>query len=397
MNAVSAKDQPLGGTVSSNSASRRTFLKGAGLAGAAGLASAAGLTAPFLATTSARASTGIILGCQAPSAWDGDGVPGWQSQVYEPSENSGSFALGCRSYRDTMFNLNGSNGFAPFTDPGALGNPPTFPGESGSIPLASIRPDPTSLLNGYLDSPLIEMITDGISKASSGYFQGTPQLTVWHEAGHLYNTTDGPLDGALDAVEVNGVPTNGTNARTARLMHQYMQNLVTTVNSTNAGPNVEYGCIIYGDVNKMANDNDLQGPTNWVPTAADGPLDWYGIDLYYEGDGAGSDCTHPDLSTWALVNEYMNNFWNMAVNRANGSALRINVCECNASASDDSARPEYFENLANWLYNNNGYRMLTFFPDPAGTHSVTWPYVAGPNSAGYTLAALNTIQSNYGR
>jgi hypothetical protein len=66
MNAVSGIDQPSRGTGSPNHASRRTFLKGAGLAGAASLAGAGGIARPLLASTGARAATtGIILGCNA--------------------------------------------------------------------------------------------------------------------------------------------------------------------------------------------------------------------------------------------------------------------------------------------------------------------------------------------
>jgi hypothetical protein len=85
----------------------------------------------------------------------------------------------------------------------------------------------------------------------------------------------------------------------------------------------------------------------------------------------------------------------MAQSRSGLNWPQLNVCECNANAADDSARPAYFENLAQWLYNNGGRRMLTFFPTPAGPHSVTWPYVADA-AVPYTINALNTIQATYG-
>jgi hypothetical protein len=381
-----------------NDASRRTFLKGVGLVGAAGLAGAAGLTSPFLATTSARAaSVGIILGAQAgpTSPWNGDGATPWPVAV--PG------AQGCRSYRDTAFTT---------VDEAhsVLGNPPVFPGEQGSIPLASIRPNPTALLNGDLDGVIKDMILDGANKATgtNPHFAGTPQLTVWHEAGHLgQESTNSPYyKNGLFPDQINGIPTSGPHARTARLMHIKMQNLVKDVNNAHTNlTNVAYGCIIYGDVNKMANDlNDPQGPTNWIPTAAtgsgasaDGALDWYGIDIYYEDDGAGSDCTHGTLDTYDKVKSHLDNFLATANRRVpSGKPLRINICECNANVTDDGARPQYFENLAIWLYNNPGYRMLTFFPDPAGNHSVTWPHVADANPA-YTIDRLNYIQTHYGR
>src|SRR5262249_17384732 len=65
--------QPSAGAGLTNDVSRRTFLRGAGLASAAGLVGAAGRTSPFLASTSARAARvpPIILGVNAPNPWTG--------------------------------------------------------------------------------------------------------------------------------------------------------------------------------------------------------------------------------------------------------------------------------------------------------------------------------------
>src|SRR5581483_2157557 len=91
VSAVSRTSQSPEGTASSPSASRRTFLKGVGLAGAAGLA------APLLAGTSARAATeGIVLGANV-GAWNPPGKTlGWATEVPVTS------AVGCRSYRDDV-------------------------------------------------------------------------------------------------------------------------------------------------------------------------------------------------------------------------------------------------------------------------------------------------------
>ena len=64
-------------------------------------------------------------------------------------------------------------------------------------------------------------------------------------------------------------------------------------------------------------------------------------------------------------------------------------------AGHSSSRPQFFENLAQWLYNNGGRRILTFFPDPAGPHSVSWEYVVDA-TVPYTINALNYIQRTYG-
>src|SRR5215472_13925215 len=79
---ASGTNQPPDGTGLTNDASRRTFLKGVGLAGAAGIAGAAGLTSPFLAATSARAAStgGIYLGAQSPGPW-ADGNHGGNAPV----------------------------------------------------------------------------------------------------------------------------------------------------------------------------------------------------------------------------------------------------------------------------------------------------------------------------
>jgi hypothetical protein len=349
VNAASRTDQSPEGQVSSGGASRRTFLKGVGLAGAAGLA------APLLARNTARASTvGIILGGNAPGTWNPPSpTPGWASEV--PG------AMGCRSYRDDVI-----------TVPSAV--PTTFPGVPGSKVVASIRPHPDVFLNGTtLDDAIRAMIADGNAHFSA------PQLTSWHEAGNLYKS----------GTDSNGVPYSSyLTPSKVRSTHVKLQSLCHEV----AGTNVGYGCIIYGDISKMASDTDSN--LNWVPTSSY-PLDWYGVDVYYEGDGPDSDCTHPPLATYDLVSQYMDGFLSMARSRSGLTWPKINVCECNADVSDDGSRPQFFENLAQWLYNNGGRRMLTFFPDPAGPHSVSWDYAVDA-AVPYTINALNYIQSTYG-
>jgi len=373
VNAVPGMGQPLPGTGSSYNASRRKFLKGVGLAAAAGLA------APLLTSTSAHAAVeGIVLGVNA-GPWDpAPPTESWPSAV--PG------ALGCRSYRDTPFS----------TGPDC---PTAFPGEAGSKAVASIRPDPTVLLNpadpNYdgLVQALQALILDGATKASTGYF-AAPELTVWHEAGNMY--TDQSTYLQYGVVPGTYTTINGTSLSAAQIMrstHVQMQSLCDQVASANPGlPAVKYGCIIYGDIAQMASDTD--STLDWVPTSSY-PLDWYGVDVYYEGDGPGSTSTHPDLSSYDLVSQYMGGFLTMAQERSGLTWPQINVCECNADAADDSARPQFFENLALWLYNNGGRRMLTFFPDTAGPHSVTWEYVVDA-AVPYTINALNSIQSNYG-
>lgn len=426
MNA-SGTNQPPDGTYSTNDASRRTFLKGVGLAGAAGLVGAAGLTSPFLAAPSALASGNLVLGIAAPGPWEDTNYAGYVSPLPPHLTWPGLLpnALGCRSYVPDLLKTD-ADVRNVLGYPKNTGAKPRFPGwdivdEAGNHiavkPLASIHPHHTELLNGDMDGAIKDMILDGAQRAANqqtagGPFAGAPRLTVWHEAGHLYGGTD------LDPVDNgSGVPTNAAAAAAVRAMHVKMQNLVNDVNNANPKlPNVTYGCIIFGDVNKMANDNlPLDGPTNWIPSALDGAgsapngaLDWYGIDLYYEGDGTGTDCTHPDLATYDLVSSHLKTFRDMAKGRSGSQNPVIHITECNANASHDAERPGYFSNLAKWLTapatptgTNGGAspHLLTFFPQGGGPHSIQWGGFADggwqPPPAD-TVQALQNIQQTYG-
>jgi hypothetical protein len=190
MNASFGAGQPAPGAVSPGDSSRRTFLKGAGLAGAVGLA------APLLASTSARAATtGVILGCNAG--------------IYDEFTKAVHGATGCRSYRDDVIKK-----------PSDV--PAEFPGEPGSKVVVSIRPDPDTFLNGTtLDAAIKKMLQNGAANFSA------PQLTVWHEAGNLYKNMKDITPASVKA------------------MHIKMQKLCNEV------PGVGYGCIIYGDISTM--------------------------------------------------------------------------------------------------------------------------------------------------
>jgi hypothetical protein len=328
-----------------NNASRRTFMKGVGLAGAAGLA------APLLASASARAAAdGLVLGINAPGPWTTPADETWQDVIHG--------AVGCRSYHDTVIKT-------------WQEVPTQFPGEkkvAGTRVVASIRPDPDLVLGKHpeFEQAVKLMIADGMTQAHDGVFTN-PQLTVWHEAGNLYKSSK------WAAYKL-------TPSR-VRSMHVQMKQWCDDVAKDNPKlPRVEYGCIIYGDISKMS---------EYVPYAPYA-MDWYGVDVYYEGDGPTSDCTHHDLSTYALVAQYMGGFLQLARGRSGLKRPKINICECNASAAHAAERPHYFKDLALWLHRNHGSRMLTFFPEDGGPHSVPWP----PPQA--TINALKTIQSTYG-
>jgi hypothetical protein len=226
--------------------------------------------------------------------------------------------------------------------------PSAFPGEPGSKVVASIRPDPDTFLNGdTLDDAITAMIADGAARFSA------PQLTVWHEAGNLYTGTEWD--------KYNITPS------TIRQMHVKMQNLCNEV----AGPHVGYGCIIYGDISTM---------DEWVPYSPYA-LDWYGIDVYWNDQF--------DLSTYDKLNAYMDDYLALARGRTGLTWPKINVCETNTHL--ESNRPGFFSNVALWLNNNGGRRMLTFFKDDPAPSGGPWD----PDDQD-TIDALNAIQAAYG-
>jgi hypothetical protein len=145
----------------------------------------------------------------------------------------------------------------------------------------------------------------------------------------------------------------------------------------------------------MASDAD--DSRNFVPKKGS-PLDWYGIDVYYD-----SECGRGDLKGPGAVANYMGNWLQVAKERSGSSSPVIHITECNANASDDAFRPVFFSNLAAWLSTNGGAspHMLTFFPNPPGPHSISWgqpdfatgKWVPPPSD---TVIALQHIQATYG-
>src|SRR5262249_16230055 len=141
-----------------------------------------------------------------------------------------------------------------------------------------------------------------------------PQLTVWHEAGNLYRD----LSYITPAV--------------VRLMHVKMRDLCKTVSG------VQYGCIAYGDISIM---------DRWIPYSPDA-LDWYGIDVYWNDT--------VDFSSYDKLKAYLDAYRRLVQHRTGLTYPKINVCETNAH--DESNRPNFFRNVAKWLYHHGGCRML---------------------------------------
>lgn len=228
----------------------------------------------------------IILGCNA--------------DVYSGFTRAVPGAVGCRSHLDEVI-----------YEPGDV--PATLPGTPGSRVVASIRPYPDALLSGSLDRALLAMLRTTATRFTA------PQLTVWHEAGHLYQD----LPFLTPAV--------------VRLMHVKMQSLCNQVSG------VEYGCIVYGEIATM---------DKWIPYAPDA-LDWYGIDVYGNAPF--------DFTTYDKLEAYLNGYRTLAQHRSGLLYPRINVCATNTR--DDVHRPGFFQSVARWLHHHGGSRMLVSYDD----------------------------------
>lgn len=227
----------------------------------------------------------IILGCNA--------------EIYSAFTAAIPGAAGCRSYRDDVI-----------CDPRDV--PTSFPGEPGSTVVASIRPHPDALLPGGLDDALLAMLRDGAARFTA------PQLTVWHEAGHLYR-------------DVSYI-----TPAVVRLMHLKMQELCHQV------PGVQYGCIIYGDIPSI---------DRWIPYAPD-VLDWYGVDVHWNDQF--------DFSTYDRLKVYLDAYRILAQHRG---VPHPSISVCEASADDEAHRPGFFRNVARWLHHHGGGRMLASYRD----------------------------------
>ncbi len=254
----------------------------------------------------------IILGCNADlySAFTA-AVPG---------------SAGCRSYQDDIL-------YEPCDVPA------TFPGAPGSRVVASIRPYPEALLFGSLDRAILAMLRNGAARFTA------PQLTVWHEAGSLYQD----LPYITPAV--------------VSLMHVKMQQLCKRV------PGVEYGCIVRGDIFTM---------DRWIPYSPDA-LDWYGIDVY------GND--RFDLSSYDKLKVYLDGYRALVQHRTGLLYPKINVCAANSP--DASSRPSFFMNVARWLHDHGGSRMLTSYRDGDASGG---PWAPADTA---TIDALKYIAASY--
>lgn len=243
--------------------------------------------------------------------------------------------VGCRSYRDVVNDI-----------------PAVWPGVPGATrTLVSLRPHPDDLLAGYLD----EQILDLLAVAAPG-----AMLTVWHEAGTLYQSIA------------------YITPQKIRSSHVHMRELCQQ-----AGTGVSYGCCVYGTLSVM---------NKWIPYSPY-TMDWYGIDIY-DNDNSNNGGSFRNWSG-ALddkkIHSYLNQFLAMAQGRTGTINPSIVVPETNSPHVAD--RPQWFRHIADWLYHNGGRRMYTFFKDggPSGG-----PWLDADDGGQPTIDALNYIVSHYG-
>lgn len=194
------------------------------------------------------------------------------------------------------------------------GWPPLWPKVEGSPSLLSIRPNPPDLLSGVLDTRIRNFCNSAPPNSD---------LTSWHEAGNI------------DTYDYSVI-----TPETMTKVHHYMQGLVK-------GTPCAYGVI-------MCMPPDQMSP--WMP----GGLDWYGLDIYEWAQFMKSD--------WVInrnaIHERLH-WWKAVVQNQTGlKNPRLNICETNAFRNRN--RPAWFLTLGNWLHDNGGHRMLTFWSKNTG-------------------------------
>lgn len=341
---------------------RRTFLKGAAMAGAATLA------VPLLGRSSASAATQIIYGANH------DYFADWTSYV------------------------SGTNG----------PNPPA-PG----TPLAS--PDGKNCERRYFDA--IVPYDDGVGNKTGAY---SPLITDWAamqcltnyaivslrinpvyalqspqiqipDNGSGFTTLDGQIKHLLSTMPAHSVLTNWqeagpsntlgfpsyvTASRTKGL-HNHMQGLVNTVRGS--GGQVNYGQIVIDDptgtgFNSWLGQNldcymiDIYDYSNNVYWPAQCPVAQYPKGVGDTGNGRfrNSDGT----LNQSKINSRMDNYLSAFRNATTAAAPIIHISETNSPV--DGHRKNWFLYLTDWMMSNGGYRICSHW-HLCGQDSGDWP------------------------
>jgi hypothetical protein len=220
---------------------------------------------------------------------------------------------------------------------------PTVWPSKESVPEAtvtlSIRPIPADLLAGKLDDKLRPLI----ASAPPGV-----KLTAWHEASNLPGYPDFVTPGAMSAV------------------HEYMQELCR-------GSNVRYGSIICAPPGQTR---------DWMGKS----LDWYGLDIYDFGEGQFRHLLGGGISKSKLFGR-LDDMLDTCRALSGRDAPEIDICETNSPRPGH--RAEWFELLAEWLHDNGGRCLQTFW-NPSGSLSGPWL----PDDEA-TIDALRSLSRTY--
>jgi hypothetical protein len=232
---------------------------------------------------------------------------GSNSRIFDPMIESGINARTFRAYRDDY------NFF-----------PKGWP-KKESVPdarvLLSLRPVPADLLAGKLD----EQFRAFIASAPPGV-----KLSAWHEASNLAGYPDYITGPTMSAV------------------HEYMQELCR-------GSNVQYGSII------------CAVPSQTKAWMGQG-LDWYGLDIYDFGGGQFRNWWNGGISKSKLFAR-MDDMRRTCRELSGTDSPEIDICETNSPRPQH--RADWFRLLAEWMSDNGG-RCLETFWNPTGGLSGPW-------------------------
>jgi len=217
----------------------------------------------------------------------------------------------------------------------------------------SIRPNPDDLLtgntipdNGSGFTTLDGQITHFLGTCPTGV-----ELTCWHEA-----QNGNPRH----------YPANITIAN-IQAIHDHVQKICSSTPTADGG-RVGYGCILTGPVGTNA---------EWLGRG----LDWYGIDIY---DGPHFQYPNGNLNRDAITGRMHRNVYSWLA-AAGRPTVTFRITETNSA--NNNHRKNWMLWLSQWMAENHGKRMITFWGGPA---SGTWP----PSQA--VLDYYRTLQDLYG-
>jgi hypothetical protein len=293
--------------------SRRTFLKGIAIAGAAGLA------APLLASGADAATAAGTL------------IYGINNENYAAftKDNPKGFAYSYRAYDDTVWE---SAADVPTT--WITANPTDYVNWS-------VRPNLRLLLAGEFDAAIRKLLKTAPDHA---------ELTMWHEAAAPPACGPGNEYAKYAPKSIGGTATDGTWMTAANLKagHAHMRKLCAQTRDSNGG-NVTHGQIFIGPA-------DQHQVGDWIA----GGLYWYGIDIYdNKVYWKNPRVTNPAKSVLdqAAINARMTGNKTFLDGIAKG--YKLHITETNSPVIQH--RKNWALYLSEWMSSNGGYRFQWFY------------------------------------